>query len=195
MNDYLQVKELYHHGIKGQKWGVRRFQNEDGSLTKKGQLRYNAWVHDEKVNNDPILKSSMKKYEEAAKKLDDFYEKNGDLDSFVEDHPNDDSALKKWEQEELELLKERQNADDMYKAQLEKITASYNNAEKLINSGKTVYTKISNKALNDIMKDEDEYNKKKNEYYGGIVLKTLGAVSIGALGAVGLAALTGVLSK
>lgn len=24
--------ELYHHGIKGQRWGVRRFQNEDGSL-------------------------------------------------------------------------------------------------------------------------------------------------------------------
>lgn len=32
--------ELYHHGIKGQKWGVRRFQNEDGSLTAEGQSRY-----------------------------------------------------------------------------------------------------------------------------------------------------------
>lgn len=31
--------ELYHHGIKGQKWGVRRFQNEDGSLTSKGKKR------------------------------------------------------------------------------------------------------------------------------------------------------------
>lgn len=32
--------ELYHHGIKGQKWGVRRFQNEDGSLTPEGRKRY-----------------------------------------------------------------------------------------------------------------------------------------------------------
>lgn len=32
--------ELYHHGIKGQKWGVRRFQNEDGSLTAAGKARY-----------------------------------------------------------------------------------------------------------------------------------------------------------
>lgn len=35
MSEYLQ-----HHGIKGQKWGVRRFQNEDGSLTAEGQERY-----------------------------------------------------------------------------------------------------------------------------------------------------------
>lgn len=31
---------LYHHGIKGQKWGVRRWQNEDGSLTPEGIRRY-----------------------------------------------------------------------------------------------------------------------------------------------------------
>lgn len=34
--------ELYHHGIKGQRWGVRRFQNEDGSLTNAGEQRYNT---------------------------------------------------------------------------------------------------------------------------------------------------------
>lgn len=33
--------ELYHHGVKGQKWGRRRYQNEDGSLTPAGQKRYN----------------------------------------------------------------------------------------------------------------------------------------------------------
>ncbi len=32
--------ELYHHGIKGMKWYVRRFQNEDGSLTPLGKRRY-----------------------------------------------------------------------------------------------------------------------------------------------------------
>lgn len=32
--------ELYHHGILGQKWGRRRFQNSDGSLTAAGKKRY-----------------------------------------------------------------------------------------------------------------------------------------------------------
>lgn len=32
--------ELYHHGIKGQKWGIRRYQNLDGSLTAMGKKRY-----------------------------------------------------------------------------------------------------------------------------------------------------------
>lgn len=32
--------QLYHHGILGQKWGVRRFQNSDGSYTPEGKKRY-----------------------------------------------------------------------------------------------------------------------------------------------------------
>ncbi len=31
---------LFHHGILGQKWGIRRFQNEDGTLTSSGRSRY-----------------------------------------------------------------------------------------------------------------------------------------------------------
>lgn len=34
------TEELYHHGIRGQKWGVRRFQNADGTLTNLGRKRY-----------------------------------------------------------------------------------------------------------------------------------------------------------
>lgn len=42
MNTYQDDLVLYHHGIKGQKWGVRRYQNEDGSLTSAGKKRYNS---------------------------------------------------------------------------------------------------------------------------------------------------------
>ena len=36
----MNQNELYHHGVKGMKWGVRRYQNEDGSYTKRGLDRY-----------------------------------------------------------------------------------------------------------------------------------------------------------
>ena len=43
--------ELYHWGIKGMKWGVRRFQNKDGTLTPAGRIRY-AEVSDKKIRTN-----------------------------------------------------------------------------------------------------------------------------------------------
>lgn len=44
MSQYIvyhsEEEYLMHHGIKGQKWGIRRFQNEDGSLTAEGREKY-----------------------------------------------------------------------------------------------------------------------------------------------------------
>lgn len=44
MNNY----ELYHHGILGMHWGIRRFQNEDGTLTEAGKKRYREASKDAK---------------------------------------------------------------------------------------------------------------------------------------------------
>ena len=42
MWEYNHTNELYHYGVKGMKWGVRRYQNKDGSYTNAGKKRRSA---------------------------------------------------------------------------------------------------------------------------------------------------------
>ena len=62
---------LAHHGTKGQRWGVRRFQNPDGSLTAAGKLRYSVGNGGRSIRKkvDPKSAAKLKKRQvkEAAK--------------------------------------------------------------------------------------------------------------------------------
>ena len=68
------MSELRHHGIKGQKWGVRRFQNKDGSLTPNGKKRYGADDYKntlDKVNSAGKIVDEVRKYNNSAQKSSD----------------------------------------------------------------------------------------------------------------------------
>ena len=72
----IRVSDLRHHGIKGQKWGVRRFQNSDGSLTAAGRKRYgdgeSSYDYGKDSGGRKVVRvgkgSSIEDYQNAIKK-------------------------------------------------------------------------------------------------------------------------------
>jgi hypothetical protein len=70
MSNYIyNGGELCHYGVKGMKWGVRRYQNSDGSLTPAGKKRYGEIGPDRKVKSRDIKNerhSLRKKYMEQT---------------------------------------------------------------------------------------------------------------------------------
>ena len=80
--------ELYHHGIKGMRWGIRRYQNPDGTLTEEGRRRYGVnsvveWKDKKRAmdrRQSELRSKANKKYNidnlERNKRMEDSYNEN-----------------------------------------------------------------------------------------------------------------------
>lgn len=112
---YMTEQELYHHGILGQKWGVRRFQNQDGSYTAAGRERYG--IEDGKRRS---LKSYALEYKDRRENKNRYtrMKKNQNLDTMSFDEMKrlqEREALKgqiQWQQ--------KQNDPNAWKQQLKR---------------------------------------------------------------------------
>ena len=88
---------LSHHGILGQKWGIRRYQNADGTLTAEGRKRYGYSVPIPK--QDLTKLSENKKYKLAKKQyIKDWRNIGKRTDNIMEDftYLREADDLKKW---------------------------------------------------------------------------------------------------
>lgn len=94
--------ELYHHGIKGMKWGIRRYQKKDGSLTPAGKKRYsdNPELKRQKAETKTaksVSKTSKKAYDKAFRRYSNVpTSKNYDkAEAAFEKYRSDNTAYQK----------------------------------------------------------------------------------------------------
>lgn len=120
---------LQHHGIKGQKWGRRRFQNKDGTLTPAGKKRYdNEYM---RLKEEKKVLTNKKKTAAKIQKLDDMRKANDELRKEVEGsgkvkggkktpEPEKPRGISDLSTEELKARTDRMRAEkDYISAQME----------------------------------------------------------------------------
>lgn len=154
----MEKKELLHSGVKGMKWGIRRFQNKDGSLTPAGKKRYGD--KDGEDSPDGKAKSSEAK-----------------------DKPSDGSfarykkSTKKMTEEELTTAIKRLELEKQYKKAMKDLEPDAVSrgkktvADILENSAKNIGTQtltyvaatMVNKVLSSYFNDDQVINPKKGQ--------------------------------
>ena len=118
--------ELYHHGVKGQRWGIRRYQNKDGSLTTYGKKRYAK-----ELAKLEAEKKRIRQQEQTAKKIKKLDDMRKDLDERKKALNPDDAPesakrqkapsvpkkrkLSELSNEEIQAKIDRMNLENKYK--------------------------------------------------------------------------------
>lgn len=147
---YNYTTELWHHGIMGMKWGIRRYQNPDGSLTIAGKIRYG--------NKNRLEASINKKAAKLQRKYNDLTGKsirqnNAAKDKTKEETRKKDSkskSISEMSSEELQAAINRINLEKIYLQAMESVNP------RKVNLGQKFIYSFKDQAVNSISKGAAE---------------------------------------
>lgn len=168
----IYSEELTHHGIPGMKWGIRRYQNKDGSLTNAGKKRYEkelakAKAEQKVIKNRERTKAKLDKLEEM--KRDNAARKKALDDANKSKSKKDEATKKATSTKQIKSVKDLSDEElsaIVRRAQLEQ---QYNNLHpKKVSLGKKVMNDVLAPALMGSAKNvmNDFMNKKGKELLG-----------------------------
>lgn len=162
--------ELMHWGIKGMKWGIRRYQNKDGSLTPAGKKRYDKEMaklkEEEKIAKNKLkTQAKLNKLDEKRKEVEAL--KSGKIPQKKTKHASTPS-VKDMSDDELRRVLNRMLMEQQYsKLKPEQVSAGKKFVDKVVKDvvapaatevGKQVLKDAMTKAVKNASSDD---NKKK----------------------------------
>lgn len=161
MNDFNEHNYLCHYGIKGMKWGIRRYQNPDGSLTKLGIQRYGTKSNLKKHIKSEISKQkelqeegmvAQKTYDRARKRLS----------------KAENKYYKKGSEKSATQLRAAREAEKFQKKALNKATADM---KKHYNS---LVKEFGKESVNDIKYKNGKINEKTKDFTRDLMVIAFG---------------------
>lgn len=140
--------ELYHYGIQGMRWGVRRFQNSDGTLTTAGKKRYNKELESYRADKKKLAEET-RKFERVKKNTEKVEKLLADKQALI-DQKRNLKAEKKAFKRKKDTIKSEEPTPEQIEAKKKKVLESrsaktlYENADLFSNEELTAaYNRLS----------------------------------------------------